>query len=332
VVTVEGQDYRFTYRVNGVAKVIRGMGYNPMYATLDREERSRRYDRDFALMRQASVNTIFGWINAEFDRLTLDKAHQYGLGVAMPYYLDPALDYASREVRESLTRDILQWVATYKDHPSLRIWHIGNEVLHKLVYPSWLPKQNPPEAVARARAFASFYAGLIDQVRKADPDHPVLYSGAEDGYLKWIRDAFRASPKQRTWVIYGANIYTAKLPEVVDRWPDYQLGVPLLITEFAPAGLGAQDRPDGYREMWKIIRRGHRWTLGGAPYVWTTAGPEEVDRAFGLVDADGRPVDGSLDAIASMYRADKAAETPSPEGGLTSEAASDPAHTPGKVQ
>ena len=55
-----------------------------------------------------------------------------------------------------------------------------------------------------------------------------------------------------------------------------------------------------------MIRAQPDRVIGGAPYVWTTAGPEEVDRIFGLVDRDGQPVDGSLAAIGRLYRGDLA--------------------------
>src|SRR5262249_6063971 len=41
--------------------------------------------------------------------------------------------------------------------------------------------------------------------------------------------------------------------------------------------------------------------VGSAPYTWTTAGPEAVDAYFGLVDADGHPVDGTAAEIARLY-------------------------------
>lgn len=313
VVAIVGEDYNFAYLVNGEPQVIRGMGYNPVYATLDRQDRARRCDRDFALMRQAGVNTVFGWVNAEFDNLTLDKAQEHGMGVAMPYELSPTLDYTNPEVQATLRRDVLEWVERYKRHPALRVWSVGNEVLHKIVYPSWLPlKKNSPQAIAQAKAFAGFYVELITLMHRADPTHPVLLRDAEDVYLHWVRDALQSDGVPRKWFIYGVNVYTNRLKEVVDTWPRRKMNAPLLISEFAPGGLGPKSRPEGYRTMWQAIRRHPEWTLGGVPYVWTTAGPEEVDRAFGLVDASGKPVDGSLEAIGGMFGAAEKPVSPVP--------------------
>jgi hypothetical protein len=44
--------------------------------------------------------------------------------------------------------------------------------------------------------------------------------------------------------------------------------------------------------------------LGGLAYVWTTEGPEPVDRDFGLTNANGVPVDDSLNQLARAFLAD----------------------------
>jgi hypothetical protein len=66
--------------------------------------------------------------------------------------------------------------------------------------------------------------------------------------------------------------------------------------------MSPSDRPDGFRAMWRMIRAANGWVLGGAVYAWTTDGPEEVDRVFGLVDAGGTPVDGAFAAMSGFYR------------------------------
>jgi len=75
-----------------------------------------------------------------------------------------------------------------------------------------------------------------------------------------------------------------------------------MVSEFAPGGMSPSDRPQGFRSMWKMTRGASDWVLGGAVYAWTTDGPEEVDRVFGLVDADGNPVDGAFAMVGSLYR------------------------------
>lgn len=301
VVAVTGTGYRYQYTVNGVPQVIRGMGYNVQYRKLPPEERVRRLHHDFGEMRRAGVNTVFGWEPAEFDTVLLDAAHRHGLGVAPPFQLDPDAAYGDPAVRERLTREVLAWVELHRAHPALRMWAIGNEVLHKLVYPSWMPVRSHPAWEQRARDFATFYVQLIDKVRAADPDHPIVHRGAEDAYLTWLRDEMQKGGR-RPWFIYGVNTYTPRLAEILTSWPQQGWDVPLLVSEFAPGGMSPADRPHGLRDMWKMIRGANGWVLGGAVYAWTTDGPEEVDRVFGLVDEGGKPVDGAFAAISAVYR------------------------------
>jgi hypothetical protein len=301
VVSVTGSGYRFQYAVNGSPRIIRGIGYNVRYRHLGESERVGRLDRDFAKLRDAGVTTVFGWEPSEFDQTLLDAAQRHGLGVAPPFELDPYADYSDPFICDRITRDTLAWVRKYRDHPAIRMWAIGNEVLHKLVYPSWMPIRSDPAWEERARAFARFYVKLIDQVHAVDPLHPVINRDAEDAYLTWLRDEMGGGERRR-WFIYGVNSYTPRLSEIVARWPRHGWDVPLLVSEFAPGGMSPADRPSGFRSMWKMIRGANGWVIGGAVYAWTTDGPEEVDRVFGLVDAEGNPVDGSFAAIRDLYR------------------------------
>lgn len=299
-VALTGNAFAYDYRVDGHSEVVRGMGYNPRYDNLDAAQRRTLYQRDFASMAAAGVNTVFGWDPAQFDGLTLDLAYDHGLGVALPYDFDWRLDLADPSVGSAVKRDILDWVARYREHPAVRMWAIGNETLHKLVPPSWCADPPTADQEARASAFGSFYADLIDAIRALDPDHPVLYREAEDSYVEWIRAAL--TPRgPRPWFIYGLNLYTARLPEVLEHWPGFGLDSAVLVSEFAP---GPEDRPQGYMDHWASIRSHPNRVIGGAIYVWFAEGPEDVDRIYGLVDPEGRPVDGSLDLIRRLFRAE----------------------------
>src|SRR5207302_5613152 len=72
VAVARGPDGAWQYLVNGQPQVLRGVGYNPQYASLEPGERARVYQRDFAAMRQMGMNTIEGWFEGQFDQFTLD--------------------------------------------------------------------------------------------------------------------------------------------------------------------------------------------------------------------------------------------------------------------
>ena len=58
---------------------------------------------------------------------------------------------------------------------------------------------------------------------------------------------------------------------------------------------------DGYLEMWNAIRSFPQFVMGGAPYVWTTEGPEPTDKIWGLTDHNSAPVDGTFGLLSSAW-------------------------------
>jgi hypothetical protein len=203
-------------------------------------------------------------------------------------------------------------VEQYKDQPAVRMWAPGNENLHRILYAHWVSQANDPNARARAEAFAAFLPEVVDRIHELDPNHPVLYRDAEDVYLPWIVNGFtEAGGDSRPWLVYGANIYSnARLQQIIDSWPTQWPGRPLIISEFAPGGMGPTDRPLGFQQQWQVIRSRPGEVLGGLAYTWATNGPEDLDRVFGLVDPNGVPTDGALAALGGAYLAD--AGTPPP--------------------
>lgn len=298
-------DGGWRYLVNGQLTVIRGVGYNPQYAALDASERQRLYHRDFGKMRRMGVNTIEGWFEPQFDRVTLDAAAGNDIGVIMPFEINQDWPLTNANVRQSILDHVSAMVVQYRDHPAVRMWAPGNENLHRVLYPRWMSKDSDPEARARADAFAAFLPVLVDRIHELDPNHPVLYRDAEDVYLGRLKAAFEATGVQRPWLVYGANVYSpSRLQEVIARWPTQWIGGPLLISEYAPGGAGPADRPVGFQQDWAIIRGRPDQVLGGLAYTWATNGPEDLDRVFGLVDVDGKPTDGSVEALSGAYLSD----------------------------
>lgn len=294
-VVISGAEYAYSYMVNGRPEKIQGVGYNPRYSHLSPAERAARYDRDFAQMKAAGVNTILGWEREQFDELVLDKAQEYGLGVVMPYYLSRDGDYANPAYQQAVEQDVKGWVRRFQKYRALRMWGIGNEVIHGM-------GRNPD--TPQARAFAQFYVRLADEVHATDPDHPVIYRDAEDLYLGPLRDAFQKGGGRRPWFVYGVNFFTLRICEALQDWPKKRMDVPLIVSEFAPSGLRPEDRPKGYLRMLECIEKNRPSVLGGFAYVWSTSGPEAIDRVMGLVDDEGRPVDHSLSVLGKAFHHD----------------------------
>jgi hypothetical protein len=286
-------------------ETIRGVGYNPWYSNLSPDQRSALYDRDFSDMHQHGINTIEGWFETQFDGVTLDAAAQNGIGVLMPFELNQDWDYSDPNVQASILAHVSDYVEKYKDYPAVRMWAPGNENMHRILFAHMVSQVNDPAAQARAAAFAAFLPKLVDRIHTLDPNHPVVYRDAEDRYLPWIVNSFaQAGGGDRPWLVYGANVYsTARLQDIIARWPSQWPGRRLLISEFAPGGVGATDRPLAFQQEWQIISSRPDVVLGGLAYTWATNGPEDLDRVFGLVDPNGVPTDGALNALGAAYGA-----------------------------
>jgi hypothetical protein len=303
-VSVEGGRYRFSLHLDGGPYVVRGMGYNPRTEGWAETDRRALLERDFQLMAAAGINTVIGWNPAELDGLALDVAAQSGLGLVLPFDFDFGADYRAHEARVVVSRQVLAWIQRYREHPAVRFWGIGNEVLQRVVPPSWCATPPTDEAAERARAFASLLLEVIDQVHVLDPYHPILYRDAEIAYASWVGDALGAMPAARPWLVYGINAFTPRLGQILDDWPGQGIDAPVLVSEYGMLGAERGTRAQPLRDLWSTIRTRPRYVLGGAAYVWYADGPEGVDQQFGLVDPYGLPVDDALDAIRDLYLAD----------------------------
>jgi len=301
-VEVRGRNAHFALLVNGQPHVIKGMGLNTQYTRfMSPTERAARLDADMAAYQELGVNTVLGWDPAEFDQTLLDSAAQHNIGVVLPFELDPQADYTDPEVRQQVRNEVLAWVARNRDHPALRMWGLGNEVLHKIVHPAWVGPQDPQREL-NAEAFSDWLIETADAIHAADPNHPVTYRSAEDAFVPWVVAALKRYPGgPRAWFVLGTNCYQDYLARILDNWPDSGMDNAIWVSEFAPGTMAVPDRPDGFAAMWRSIRSHPAWVLGGAVYAWTRNGPEGVDRNFGLTD-DGVPADGrSLDMLSSIF-------------------------------
>ncbi|MBI2888273.1 MAG: hypothetical protein HYY02_13855 [Chloroflexi bacterium] len=284
----------YLYMVNGEPQTFLGMGYNPIYRDLSSEERAANYHRDFKILCEAGINHITGWDadkgyeQDKFDELMMDIALQYGIGVLMAINLLPEGNYRDPAYVEALKEHATEKVLRYKNHPGLRMWGVGNEVLTEM----------PREMYA---AFAGAYLQIIDLVHDLDPNHPVIYREAEDLFVAAIKRLLERRG-ERPWFLYGMNIYSLELERVLDDWPRNGFNRPLFVTEFGanPTWLGG--RAPNYVGMWRMIRAHPHFALGGAPYVWTTEGPEPGDKKWGLMDGQSIPVDETFEQLAQEWR------------------------------
>lgn len=303
VSTAKAPDGSYKYIVNGREQVLIGMGYDPIYRNLPDAQRQANYRRDFALLRNAGVNTITGWDadkgyeQDKFDELTLDTANEFGLGVVMPLNLSPEGDYRDPVFVGALKQQARDKLQRFKDYPALRMWGVGNEV-YWVMNPDMWP------------AFSKAYLEIIDLFHEMDPNHPVIYREAEDTYVPELAQALRDSGDMRPWLLYGMNIYDKDPRSILSHWPDLGLDRPMMVSEFGAEGSGTASRAAGYVDMWRAVREFPQYVFGGAPYVWTTAGPEPTDKIWGLMDINSRPVDGTFALLSREWQREPSANRP----------------------
>ncbi len=297
----------------------RGMGYQPTYVfsgvpTADRKE---RLEVDFRRMAEVGVNLVNGWDDGIFDETLLDAAAANHMFVIMPLDVPKGRDYSDPEVRALTKAYVAERVARYRNRDPIVMWGPGVEVTLDMT-----PEQQ--------HVFARFMLELHDTIRAIDPTRPVIIREAEDVFAPFVADAIALRqgidvPQSRViandahdqtqiahtivrapvGLIYGVHFYTERLGPALKNWiPDQGLDIPLMVTEYAPAGVGRALRAEGFKHMYELIQSGGPRVLGSTPYTWSTDGPEAVDRYFGLVDPEGRPIDAALETITSFYGVD----------------------------
>ena len=298
VTYVQQPDGSYQYMVNGQPQLFIGMGYDPIYRYLPDEQRRANYERDFAMLRDAGVNTITGWDadkgyeQDKFDEITLNTAEEYGLGVVMPMNLPPDGAYDDPQYVDQLLAEARAKVERFRDYPALRMWGVGNEVF-------WImdPDMYP--------AFEDAYLKIVDLFHQLDPNHPVIYRESEDRYVPEFTQMLEDSGDMRPWLLYGMNIYDKDPRPILRDWPSWGLDRPVLVSEFGGEGQTGAQRAKAYLEMWQGIRQFPRYVIGGAPYVWTVAGPEPTDEVWGLMDANSRPVDETFGVLSRAWLSDQ---------------------------
>ena len=212
VVKISGEAGEWQLKVDGEPFYVKGVGLGD-YLTPE------NIDYLFGLAKKLGANAIRRWGKSDYDSLMLDKASEYNLKVVMGYWLPVDTDYLEDDyTKETLLERIKEYVNTYKEHPALLAWDIGNEVII-------LGKKDEEESAA----FAKFLEEVCREVKKIDPDHPIIYAGAGPTALQYIKDYTPSLD------IYGFNFYGG-VPVAYHEWKAIGAKIPYIFTEYGPHG------------------------------------------------------------------------------------------------
>jgi hypothetical protein len=184
------------------------------------------YNVDFPLLRSMGCNTIRLY-NPPSTTAAMDAAYNGGtdpIYVVMGY--DPAWgqDYTNQTVRDTIKAAFLNMVNTWKSHPAVLMWVLGNE-------------NNLPNGVGLTDANAKGWYSLVNECAKAAHDaegsnyHPVTTAVAEVADIgKISRGADDSSlPNMDLWAV---QIYRG--PSFYYLFRDYALTTskPMIISEY----------------------------------------------------------------------------------------------------
>ncbi len=299
------------------------MNYNVNYTELSEDTRRKLHRRDFQILRDAGVNAIIGW--GIYDEITLQIAQEFGIGVIMPFELDPKGPYENENYREQIKYDYHEYIKRFRDFPAVWAWNVGgDELLYRM-------KTDERRTIDKLQAAADFELELVVPSHSLDPDHVAIVKEPRDWYIKYFDEAlrkFKTRPDYKdpsNYLIYGVNVY-GRLDDVetvlrISKGSiDTMLGLAMMVSEFAPFLMPRADRPAHYAAMWDIVNEVS--SIGGCAYVF---GPDQpnphvanpydpltlLPSEFSLVDMNGTPVDDSLNALAAKWR-QLGTSTPSP--------------------
>ncbi len=313
-VQVQRQNGKFILLVNGQPTVIKGMNYNVNYTALPEEIKRKRHQRDFRIMHDAGVNAVIGW--GVYDEVTLQVAHEFGIGVFMPFELEPRGAYDNLQYRNQVRYHFQQYIKRFQHLPAVWGWNPGgDELLHRM-------ETEEHRTTNVLQAASDFLLALSAEAYTLDPHHISIVKEPRDGYVPYIEESVRrarlnsSQPDPYTFFVFAVNVYgqphnVATVLNTTQRHIESRVGIPLVVGEFAPFGTARRDRPSHYVAIWKSVTQAS--SLGGFAYVF---GPDQPNphapnpydplrllvNEFSLVDIEGKHVDDSLDALAAEWR------------------------------
>jgi hypothetical protein len=260
VVKVTGSQGNWSLQVNGQPYTVKGVTYGP--ATTAAEG----YMNDLATM---GVNTVRTWGTDATTQPLLDQAAAHGIKVINGFWLNQGADYVNDTAYKTSTLDsIKQWVTTYKNHPGVLMWDVGNEVL--------LTTQDHYTGAAIEQQ-RNAYAQYVDQIAQAihaiDPNHPVTSTDAWVGAWPY----YKANTPHLD--LYAVNSYGA-VCGIKQAWISGNYTVPYILTEGGPAGEWEvpndangvpteptdQQKRDGYTNSWNCLMSHTGVALGGTEF------------------------------------------------------------------
>ncbi|MEL6673254.1 MAG: glycoside hydrolase family 2 TIM barrel-domain containing protein [Bacteroidota bacterium] len=249
--------------------------------------------QNFQALAEAGANAFRTW-STDAAPMELDSAVKYDLKIAMGIAMGKELhgfDYGdTAAVRKQLAR-IKEEIITYKDHPALLCWVVGNE-LNLLIMP------DGSLGVVNPKAYEAL-AEIVDYIHEVDPHHPVTTTFAAGAYGDHIKVMLEHCPQIDflSYQVYGG------LAGLVNQEMANGIDIPYTVTEYGPLGHwempstswgreieeNSTQKADGLRDR---LAKGFTAdttgrNMGGFAFLWGQK-QERTPTWYGIFNKDGR--------------------------------------------
>ena len=217
-------------------------------------------DYDFGLMKAAGINAIRSfstippqwvtYIYCEHGIMTVINPlmGRYGYSVGGKWI--PFIDYSDPLTRETLKRDMVEIVRTYKDTPGVLMFAFGNESNYGLSWSSFEIENLPQgeQHTAKARYLYSLFSEVIAAGRAVAPNHPFTIVNGDIQYIDLIAKYLKDMD------LLGVNVYRG--PSFTSLWSDVdkKLDLPVLFFEFGSDAFNALRLEEDQRSQALILK------------------------------------------------------------------------------
>ena len=217
-------------------------------------------DYEFGLMKAANINAIRSfstipprwvtYIYREHGIMTVINPLMGRYGYSIGGKWVPFVDYSDPATRETLKRDMVEIVRTYKDVPGVLMFAFGNESNYGLSWSSF-EIENLPEGeqnTAKARYLYSLFGEVIAEGKAIAPNHPFTIVNGDIQYIDLIAQYLKDMD------LLGANVYRG--PSFTSLWEevDQKLDMPVVFFEFGSDAFNARRFEEDQRSQALVLK------------------------------------------------------------------------------
>jgi cellulose synthase (UDP-forming) len=298
---IKGTPGNFSLMIDGRHFYIKGVAYNPGQDWRDANVplSAAQVNHDFSVIESLGGNTIRRYGRTWSDRNIFNAAVNHRLKVMYGFWFMQDEDFLTNTAKQrEYEEQIDATVRTYRDHPGLLGWSLGNEVWGLLKH-----KYSQPYLTDVRHSYVLFVDRMAQKIRKLDPNHPIFAAQEAKGIAGAVNDFRVGAP---TLDVLTVNAYyEPDISGVSKVFAKMDPSRPYVVSEFGPDGYWDADRnqydsqkgllePTATTKAWYYANRWRQdiqahagQNVGGVAYCWSDR-YEGTATWFGMVDLDGR--------------------------------------------